>query len=134
MHYLDDHRPAGTLPNVVSLIDVFLFILLAQMAGTAGTSPELPVELAQVRTAAPADERPAELLRVIVTDAGEYRVDGAALNAAEMRSRIQRLSSRTRVVVEADRDARHSAVAQVLSAAHEAELRCVVRVQEEPAP
>jgi biopolymer transport protein ExbD len=135
MHYLDDESSPGTaLPNILPYVELFLFILLALLAGAAGTNDhEFIVQLARVQSASPS-ERPSVLLKVTVTAAGEYRVWGKPVDAAGMRSRVASLKPGATVVIEADGDAKNKDIAVVKSAAYKAGLRCAEKVIHEEQP
>ncbi len=134
MRFLKDDGGIGTgLPNVLALVDVFLFLLLATVGGaTARNLETLDIRLAKVPKSAGTDV-PTKLFKVLVKADGTYRVMKKPIDLAEVRAKVGRLRPGTIVMVAADRDARHADVAVVISSAQEFGLTCVLQVEKEAA-
>ena len=115
MSYLDDDPGAARpdLPNIVPMVEIFLFLLLAAMTGLAGSARQLDVRLAEA-AAADKPSRPAPRpLRVSITAGDELRVGGHPVTDAELADRLAGLAPNTVVVVSADRKASVEVLARV---------------------
>ncbi len=131
MRILKENDSIGTaLPNVLAMVDVFLFLLLVTMgAGSARNTGTLEAHLAEVARAS-GDATSSRLFKVTVRADGTYRVWGKATRPDEVKELLGGLRPGTIVMVAADRDSRHAAVAEVISYAQEAGHPCVLEVQE----
>ena len=116
------NRPADVEVNLTPLIDVVFLLLIFFMVTTTFTKEtHLAVELPEADGIA--TEAPAEILEVVVNEAGHYSVNGQALinsQAETLRRALLKVSGENRAqpfIVTADAKTPHQAVVTVMDVA-----------------
>lgn len=104
--------------NITPLIDVmFLLLIFFMVSSTFRDYPGIDVTLPKAASAETQDETGHEL---VVTDAGEYLLDGEAIDAQDLETELRALvveDPRSAVVLRADEAARFQFVVSAIDAA-----------------
>jgi len=110
--------------NLTSLIDVlFLLLIFFMLSSTFRMAGEMDLQLPSSRTAGAAQDAPAETLaRVSLRADGSLFLDGEAVSIDQLRAELGKrvaADSSTRVRLDAEGDARHAAVIELLDLVRE---------------
>jgi biopolymer transport protein ExbD len=108
--------------NLTSLIDVmFLLVIFFAVSTTFRVYPGLSVNLPKAHSERIAEDK--KVLKVVLTKAGEIFLDNEQVAREDLSSTLKKRQRRSAVslfVLEADEDARHGLVVELMDAARQA--------------
>jgi biopolymer transport protein ExbD len=114
-----DKKSNGALLDITPLVDVvFLLLIFFLLTATYVRNPNIPIRLPQasVHQTTPVKRD----VIVAITEEGELRYEGKAVNLDQLRARMRSLYGQTpeaMVLIQADRRARHGKVVEVMDLA-----------------
>lgn len=109
----------GNILDITPLVDVvFLLLIFFLLTATFVRNPNIPIRLPQasVHQTTPVKRD----LMVGITDQGELRFEGKAIDSGQLRVEMRRIfaeAPESMVLIQADRRARHGKVVQVMDLA-----------------
>ncbi len=108
--------------NLTSLIDVlFLLVIFFSVSTTFRVQPGLSVNLPRARSERIAEDK--KTMRAVLLSTGEIFLDNEKIDRADLFDELRQRQRRSRVslfVLEADADARHGQVVELMDAARRA--------------
>lgn len=130
MSFWEEKPHDSSLPNILPLVEVSLFLVTALIANAAsGTMGELLVAPATVTEAQRRGEA-APVLRISVQADGSYLDWGDPISANELKAKIGGLPPSARVEIVPDKAATSQAIAPVMSAAYARGIMAVWAVED----
>ena len=124
MNFRPRKRPAGGFLDMTPFVDtIFNLLIFFALSMNFLVNPGITVDLPDA--SAPQVARQRDDIRIVVTPAGEIRLDGAPVTLPALRARLDTLAGErgdAQVLIRADRRVPHGVVVAVMDAARSAGL------------
>lgn len=117
--------------NLIPLIDIMLVLMIIFLVTATVANPSIPLKLPE--TTAEVVEPPPKAITVSINAQGQFAWDDQMLTLAELETRLNEAAQaeqKPTIQLRIDKDARHDAVAQVLSRASGAGLSDIAFLSE----